>query len=39
MDFGALKPLLTVLLMPPMAPLLLALLGVLLAVKKRKSVV
>ncbi|MFZ2386332.1 MAG: YdcF family protein [Polaromonas sp.] len=37
MDFGALKPLLTVLLMPPMAPLLLALLGVLLAVKKRRG--
>ncbi|MFC5520926.1 YdcF family protein [Polaromonas jejuensis] len=37
MEFGALKPLLTVLVMPPTAPLLLALLGVLLAVRKKRA--
>jgi uncharacterized SAM-binding protein YcdF (DUF218 family) len=35
MDLGALKPLLTTLLLPPTAPLLLALLGVLLATRKK----
>lgn len=37
MDLGALKPLLTSLLMPPLAPLLLALLGVLLALLKKRG--
>ena len=37
MDLGSLKPLLTTLLLPPLAPLLLALLGLLLAIKKRRS--
>ena len=36
MDFGALKPLLTSLALPPLAPLLLALLGLLLAFFQRK---
>ena len=37
MELGALKPLLTSLLMPPLAPLLLALLGVLLAFRKKRG--
>jgi len=37
MELGALKPLLTSLLMPPLAPLLLALLGVLLALRKKRG--
>ena len=36
-ELGALKPLLTSLLMPPLAPLLLALLGVLLAFKRKRG--
>lgn len=37
MEFGALKPLLTSLVLPPLAPLLLALLGLLLAFKRRRG--
>ncbi|MGH8858755.1 MAG: YdcF family protein, partial [Polaromonas sp.] len=37
MEFAELKPLLTSLVLPPLAPLLLALLGVLLAFKKRRG--
>ena len=37
MDFGTLKPLLTSLLMPPLAPLLLALLGLQWLLKKRRG--
>ncbi len=37
MDLGALKPLLTSLAMPPVAPLLLALLGVLLAWRRKRG--
>ena len=37
MELGAFKPLLTSLLMPPLAPLLLALLGVLLAFRKKRG--
>ncbi len=37
MELGAFKPLLTSLLMPPLAPLLLALLGVLLAWRKKRG--
>lgn len=37
MEFGALKPLLTVLVLPPLGPLLLAALGWLLAVKRKRG--
>jgi uncharacterized SAM-binding protein YcdF (DUF218 family) len=37
MELGAFKPLLTSLLMPPLAPLLLALLGMLLAFRKKRG--
>ncbi|MGH6637371.1 MAG: YdcF family protein [Polaromonas sp.] len=37
MDLGELKPLLTSLVLPPLAPLLLALLGVLLAFKRKRG--
>jgi lipopolysaccharide export LptBFGC system permease protein LptF len=36
-DFGTFKPLLTSLALPPLAPLLLALLGLLLAFKRRRG--
>ena len=37
MEFGALKPLLTALVLPPLGPLLIAALGLLLAIKRKRA--